>query len=313
MIEEKTVFVLGAGLSLDYGFPTGYNLRNKITNLLNWNNAVTPIPERIKILKGMGFSEEEIEMVRGQLEDGGFDTIDEFLLARKNERLRQLGKIGIAMALIEYENPNKFKHLSADTCFYRYLFKKMVENTTIENFAENSVSFVTYNYDRSLEFFLWNTLFNRYEVRLKEIEDKIMKKIKIIHVHGKLGDMHWQNPTSRDYKPQLDDVNLILASNGIINFDDIGEDHPNYMSARNEIKNADNVVFVGFGFHTLNLSRLVKDNCLDGKKRIIATCWGLGDREKKEIEGVTNRVLTSGNLVNKRAVSFANEYLTWLK
>ena len=189
----------------------------------------------------------------------------------------------------------------------------MVQNTIIpENFAENPVSFVTFNYDRSFEFFLWRTLLKHYEDIQEQEANIIINKLKIIHVHGQLGKLPWQNPTPRHYLPRVDQLNLGLGANGIENFNDVKSDYSGYKNARNEIREAKNVYFVGFGFHTLNLSRLIEENCLDGNKTILATALDIDGRRIKEIDQLTGGKLNSGNMKPVNAVQFAKEYLVGL-
>lgn len=312
MIKESTVFIFGAGLSSNYYFPTGAELRDEITNLLRFSDSAN-LPQQIKVLRRMGFTPDQITDFREQLEDGGFDTIDEFLEKRKSQAIHSLGKIAIAMALITHENPNLLsKNKSSDTCFYRFLFKKMVADTEKGTFAENPVSFVTFNYDRSFEFYLWRALSKYYEGIHPEEVNNIMKKLRIIHVHGKLGDLPWESPNSRAYSMGIDEGNLVSASNGIVNFNDIGGSYERYKKARYQISVSSKVYFIGFGFHNLNLSRLIEEGCLDGNKTILATALGITSTRVKEIDKLTNGKLNSGNMINESAIAFAHSRLILL-
>ena len=313
MIKESTVFIFGAGLSSDYFFPTGAKLRDEITELLKFSNSDPNLPQQIKVLRKIGFTPDQIIDFREQLEDGGFDTIDEFLEKRKSQAIHSLGKTAIAMALIRHENPNLLsKNKSSDTCFYRFLFKKMVENTEKGTFAENPVSFVTFNYDRSFEFYLWRALNKYYEGIHPEEVNNIMKKIRIIHVHGKLGDLPWENLNSRPYSTEIDEGSLVPASSGIVNFNDVGGSNERYKIARYKISVSSKVYFIGFGFHNLNISRLIEENCLDGNKTILATALNINPSRVKEIDTLTNGKLNSGNMINESAIAFAHSRLILL-
>lgn len=67
MIKEKTVFVFGAGLSSDYGFPTGKSLRDDIVQYINWNIGNLDLPTQIKRLVNMGFNENTIIRTRDKV------------------------------------------------------------------------------------------------------------------------------------------------------------------------------------------------------------------------------------------------------
>lgn len=316
MIKEKTVFIFGAGLSSDYHFPTDHQLRDKIIQdleLIEMSDHSKMATKRIELLERMSFSQEELIKFKEGLQRGCFDTIDQFLETRKDPRTIAIGKAAIAMALLSYESKAAFDTGFSNTCFYRFLFQKMVEGTSKETFKDNEVTIVTYNYDRSFEFFLWNTLRNHYE-GIKEGEvDNIMKEIKIIHIHGMVGQMHWQDPNFVNYGNEVNYENLILAKNGIVIFNEIDGAHNKYKEAHRAILEAENVVFVGFGFDLLNLSRLIEGGCLEGRSNILATAVGINDGKINKIARLTGGKLSSGNMIRKEAVPFANEYLTWLQ
>lgn len=308
MIKEKTVFVFGAGLSSDYKFPTGAQLRDEIASVCDTVTGGSKVAENLKILN-MDFTKEDLTNFRRQLMNGVFDTIDEFLEARKHPIYRALGKATIAIALIRHENPYVFQGRSSTNSFYNFLFKKMVNEATKENFSQNAVSFVTYNYDRSFEYFLSNSLLNRYEDIQDSEVDHIMSQMKIIHVHGSLGNMRWHGYNEREYDTTIDQNNVKIASEGIVNFNEVDGNYVGYKDARKELHEAKNVVFVGFGFHPLNLSRLAEGDCLLGKKRIIATSLGLTSEEISKIFTIAKRYVPTHD---ENAISFAKNRLTWL-
>lgn len=104
MIKNKTVFVFGAGLSSDYGFPTGQRLRDDIVEYINWNRSNSDLPARIKLLVKMGFDEDTIIRARETIRGGCFDTIDQFMETRPE--FRPLTKALIASIIIQHEHPD---------------------------------------------------------------------------------------------------------------------------------------------------------------------------------------------------------------
>ena len=73
-----------------------------------------------------------------------------------------------------------------------------MRSETLEEFGQNKVSFITFNYDRSLEHFLCTSLSNDFG---KSIADcaKVLANIPIVHLHGRLGYLPWQRGESRAY------------------------------------------------------------------------------------------------------------------
>ncbi len=312
MITEKTVFVVGAGLSNDYGFPLGPELKNRILKGTDPYSSTPTVKQNLSILDELGFDAKEINIFRRQLATGVFDTIDLFLERREGDnysRLRKLGRTAIAMTLIPLELPQQ-QVGQTDADFYSFLFDRMAKKTSKEAFAENKITIITYNYDRSYENFLQTALINHYDLTPAEANDMI-KKMKIIHVHGSLGGMPWQDKTRRDYAPILSPTLVDIASKSIVTFNDADANSTEYVDARKEMSEASNLVFVGFGFHPMNLSRLAAGISPANKNRIIGTALGLSTVDIEEIEKITNGQLSLGHLRDVSAVSLIKE-LNWL-
>ena len=311
MIKEKTLFVFGAGLSSDYGFPTGQKLRDDIVQYINWDRSNPDLPAQIKRLVKIHFNEDTIIRTRESIRRGGYNTIDEFMEIRPE--LRPLTKALIASVIIQHENPNNLS-LERDytNCFYRFIFDKMIAQSTLDTFADNNVSFITFNYDRSFEFFIERTLRERFS--LPEHDKKlleIMNEIQVIHVHGKLGKLPGYNGNEviRYYQPQIGDNSLGDICGDIISFVEVDDSNTKYMEAREKIELAKNLFFVGFGFHKTNTMRLLDGININNTKVVLGTAYGKDELDLKEIEKFTNGKLNSGNLINIKAVDFANKYL----
>ena len=75
-----------------------------------------------------------------------------------------------------------------------------MRGTSFEDFHTNKVSFVTFNYDRSLEHFLCRSLANSF-AKTEAEAGEVISKIPIIHLHGRLaicrGRMLRAAPTNR--------------------------------------------------------------------------------------------------------------------
>ncbi len=113
-------------------------------------------------------------------------SIDEFLEHRPE--FADIGKGAIARALIQYESPESL--YSDDDNWYRHLFHQM-RASSLKEFAKNRVTFVTFNYDRSLEHFLYTAAANLWGAQPQEVAEVICG-FPIFHVHGRLGSLPWQ-------------------------------------------------------------------------------------------------------------------------
>src|SRR4051812_27414002 len=177
MINQPTVLVLGAGASIPYGFPSGAKLVEMICGEAGqrYLNKIAPLGQKLRII-----SQSRIEGFQDALRRSGELSIDAFLEDRPE--FIELGKKLIACALIPCEvEANLWNDISKS--WYHYLFKSM--SCRFEDFSKNKITFVTYNYDRSLEHFLMQRIKNKYPVTA-EAAEAAFRQIKIIHLHGTL-------------------------------------------------------------------------------------------------------------------------------
>lgn len=288
MIQEETVFILGAGASSHLGYPLGSDLLKGIVEYLS------PIKDFGKISKEEHIKEKERQKNRGLLIEAGFSeesinefyenlrrygprNLDEFL--ENNPKYRGLAKVAIAQVLIPCEDDEIFaKHQD----WYQKLFDKMKE--TIDKFHENNVTFISFNYDRSLEQYLFHKL--KYsEVDKADECAAAVKKLKFIHVYGKLGDLPFQSSEGRPYKKTYDLNELLKASKGIMT---AHEQPQNIEIFENVFKNAKRILFLGFGFDMFNLNKLNLLPWVDGTKSITGTAFELDPDIKREAEAYFN-------------------------
>jgi len=92
MIRTPTVFVLGAGASQPFAFPTGRELVDHTVQALQSN-------ENRAFFTQLGFAEEDVIRFRDQLWGSGRNSVDAFLEHR--EEFVDVGKAVIAWALYE--------------------------------------------------------------------------------------------------------------------------------------------------------------------------------------------------------------------
>lgn len=266
MIKEPTVLVLGAGARKPYGFPTGLELlRYVCVNLQR--------PRQRKILRANGFLDGEIDQFREALFYSGRTSVD-FFLEHRPEFIR-IGKASICMTLIPFEIESKlFTMDERANSWYEYLWTKLA--TDIDRFRENPLSILTFNYDRSLEQYLFTTLRNAYGLLDAKAAEVIMA-IPIIHLHGRLGCLPWQSSTGRPYTADIEEEQLLFFSQQIkIISEGIGEDLE-FNSALSLLKEAKIIYFLGFGWNEVNVLRL--DINILKTKQVFGSTYNLGYAE----------------------------------
>lgn len=267
MIRNETVFVLGAGASIPYGFPSGKNLVKEI--IQNSRDSSSVISNFFGFELRTDFS--------NALEFSSAPSIDDFL--EKRPEFMKIGKIAISSQLIDKENP---AFISRETTgnWYELLWGCM--EAKVDDFVNNKISFITFNYDRSLEFFIHRALISYYGIK-KERAYEILAKIPIIHVHGMLGEFIEGSPNFRDYSPDLNIQNIEISSNMIHVFHEKSLDADKIKKqAESLIANAKTVCFLGFAYHPVNFKRIGIE-AFKLQVKMVGSCYGMGNAEKKAV------------------------------
>ena len=187
MITKPTVLILGAGASTPFGFPSGEELVSRILEYLEGGHPARDVlSHAIRALE----PSRTIDEFHEALFYSGRMSIDAFL--EHNSQFLEVGKMAIASVLVPLENERTL--FSASSNWYKLLFKYL--NTRFDEFAENKLSILTYNYDRSLEQFLLTALRYAYQGMKDEYVHcwDQLSRIPIVHLHGSLGEFPQAGP-----------------------------------------------------------------------------------------------------------------------
>ncbi len=298
MFNGRTVFVLGAGASYDYGFPLGSELKEKIINLLkislnDWGGIdgktdANVFFSSITTHKVWGIDQrifsDAAQIIRKGLP--GKLSIDEFIgLRNKEVNVTKLAKLAIAYLITKAEKDSKlmlnertanFNMLAEDGSWYHKFWHFLSEGIIGENiyriFDEtiNPVTIITFNYDRSLEHFLFHMIMNTYGIS----PDKtalIMQKFNIHHVYGSLGKLDESGHSTNAglsfghiknifYKmPGHNDLLLQEAAQLIKTYTEEIDDIDSIITMRASISRAEKLFFIGFGYHLQNMNLLFSE------------------------------------------------------
>jgi len=283
MITKKTVLVLGAGASIPFGFPSGKKLVALIADMIN-GDSVT-----VKLLMNHGYDKEYIWEFRKSLVLSGRFSVDEFLEYR-NEFI-DVGKEAIAAVLLRFEQTMNLFNVREESNWYQYLFGQL--NTSFDEFNQNKIAIITFNYDRSLEHYLFTALKNAYNKNGEECAEKL-NKIPVVHVYGKLGKLPWEKSQYSlvpfDSVIYPDKMGLYVGRGGEnikIIHENIEKD-PEFNQAFELLMDAEYIYFLGFGFNETNLKRLrIESLCHPDVplKVICGTSYGLSQKLFKIVNG----------------------------
>lgn len=262
MITTPTVLVLGAGASAPFGFPPGSTLLNRVVEALG-----SDIKKRNQLVAS-GFSEGLITEFRIALSESAQPSIDAFL--ERRPKFVALGKAVIAQALIPFERHGELSNPSRqEKNWYRYLFQQM-QVEKFDQFRENRLSVITFNYDRSFEHFLVTALSSAFEEDRGKCIEQVCA-IPIVHVHGQLAPLPWQalrQSFCRDYEKKATPEIILKAADGIKVISEGDESSPEFEQARELLSEAMKIVFLGFGYHETNMKRLGIEDYLGPIKKL---------------------------------------------
>lgn len=260
---EATVFVLGAGASSAYGFPLGPQLKNNIVDL----------PDSVlrTFLEEHNIDQATVESFKRDLRDGDYGTIDYFLERKK--RYRELGALCIATVIADAEAKSS---LFPQRDLYADLFYLLDVESGSDSIPP--VSVVTLNYDRSLEYFLFNNAEINCADEHEEHAKRKISKLLIIHAHGSLC-----NISDAPYGKVKGDKNLLEdAARRIRIVSDRFDDSHEFHAAQDAVASAHNIVFLGFGYHHRTLEALLAK--ADPKnQKIFGTSRSFADERQRAV------------------------------
>jgi hypothetical protein len=299
-MHRKTVFVIGAGASKEANLPTGSELKEKISYLLDitfdFSRQISGdrlITDALRIhVQGPGGQRGDINP---HLEQAWFIrdamplaiSIDNFIDAhRDNEKVALCGKLAIVRSMLDAEKnsllyfeksrqDSNINFISLDEAWYLSFFQLLTENCQKDNLKERfeSVTLIIFNYDRCIEHFMFHALRNYYRISQAEAAD-IVKCISIYHPYESVGSLPWfDSRDSMEFGAEPYGEQLLRLAGKIKTFTE-GTD-PNssdILKIRSHMSVTERLVFMGFAFHELNMQLIVPDKHED-RKGIPPKCY----------------------------------------
>jgi len=310
MFKKPTVFVLGAGASWHYGYPTGEELvrevgrkcdvleqyfasameepvgrmpqyvQEKLTSIRQ-EKSLSPANEQYRAWSD---AISECAQLKQRLRNVDPLVIDYFL--GQNIELQPLGKMLIAWVIREREtryqresrNMNRkiiFEDTPPEDNWIRYVVHRLVVGcASSKELLQNQVTFVTFNYDMSLEDQIRNGLRSNSLFSVKDVNE-FLGGNRFLHVYGKirdnlntdfvpLYDLHapGAKPTAKidpDFAKGILDQ-LYRISRDIRTIDPHEKsDETQLEKIRNIIYRAQCIYVLGFGFDRKNCERIGLD------------------------------------------------------
>ncbi|MBY3492557.1 hypothetical protein [Rhizobium laguerreae] len=297
MFEDKTVFVIGAGASQEFGLPVGWDLLKEIreNSWFQFNRTAVPQSGNRKIYDTVyGKYEKDPDAltavfkgmadIRNGIDSAG--SIDEFINRHSDDPIiAEIGKIQIAHAIVKAEaNSNLIAQKGRETDginwdsaentwiapFSRALFDG-VRAREVDTLGEN-IKIICFNYDRCIEHYLEYAIQKAYRDVDRNHARQIVRNMKIIHPYGSLGSI-----SQISFGTPLEHVDLYHVTKNLITWSESVEDDEMVRDIQGAIREARSIVFMGFAFANQNMGLLsaAVDDDLPYFKNVYSTGYGL--------------------------------------
>jgi hypothetical protein len=269
VLREPTVFILGAGASHPYGFPSGQGL-------LQGARVHDEETLRRELRQLNRDSLQQIPAFRNALARTLEKSLDAMLEMRTD--LSEVGKAFMARVLLECERSNRGRNLDPEGAWHRELWTA-ISAKSLEEVSQCALTIVTFNYDRSVEYALIGALEARFKRSRSECAEALAS-IGPIHLHGSLGvlpEFSTPGQASVLYGGDSQEVTPVNCLNAAAGIRIIHEAHPNdeaFARARDALSTAKRVVFLGFGYANQNIERLQLQTCLNPATQIYLCVTG---------------------------------------
>lgn len=295
MTSTPTTLVLGAGASKPYRFPTGRELAGMLNNESDLHELGELHP----------LSKRDVHEFCETFHRSQMYSIDAFLARRGNDSwsagaptFGEIGKLAISLVLSRCEDANRL-FINQGDHWYRYLWNCI--GTSLDGLKETQLRIITFNYDRSLEYYLLTTIQNSFGI-LRDKAAEHLRYLPILHVYGQLGDLPELAENRNDacaYDHQkVTAVRIRTGARSIRVIDEQRDEDEVFARALEWIKTSHRICFIGFGFDSTNVRRLklreLRAQSLEASFDSIqcagyATTYGMEDAERALVINLLTR------------------------
>lgn len=302
MTKKKTVFVLGAGASFEFGLPVGDTLKEWISNDLNYR-----YDDQGRVAGGDGLIFDALRHASQVNQDASTSaymkaarsiaaglplahSIDNYLHNHNRDKhVKLAGKLGIVRSILNAERASSLyvkegRPIDFSTCSNTWAVRFariMTEQCNLEGLKERlaSMAFIVFNYDRCLEHFLTHAISTSYGISLEKASTFI-GELEIYHPYGTVGDLPWMTPRKAEvieFGGSPDVLKLYRLAEEIKTFTEGTSIHDSEILAiRACMQNADRFVFLGYAYHQMNMDLLLGDTPKSEKtRRVFGTAFGM--------------------------------------
>jgi hypothetical protein len=237
---------------MPYGFPSGATLVDEIIE------SLTNVDAEVERLFEPDFDRPHRWAFAQALMGSQRTSIDTFL--EGNKGFTEIGKLAISYCLFGYERREAVLRCTHLQQWYKYFFNTFLLKSSPENFAENKLLVITFNYDRSFEFALVNAIKDSYGMSEQDAQQTMASGLRMLHLHGDLGALFESDGgpgEQRDFTPALTPESVGIAQRRIrVVHDDSPVTLASYNAANEALQKYEIACFLGFSYNEVSLQRL---------------------------------------------------------
>jgi hypothetical protein len=277
MFRKFTTIILGAGASAECELPLGSALLNTVASALKFRFDLGG-----RLISGEPYIYDLLQRRYGRSKIGrisqasnalaaaapNFTSIDEALnYFGAQPDIVTIGKLAIVYSMVSAENASKLE-IDRQTgrpnidklrnTWYDLLFSIAISGLRKENINEifANVQIINFNYDRTLECFLFHALTGPAGIAPTDAAD-IVGNLRVVRPYGSLGNLDWHRPGTH-IGGLLDDA-LFAKIDGIRTFTEAHQENVK-VQINQALDQSELVVVLGFGFHSQNMALFSPSN-----------------------------------------------------
>ncbi|TNE62147.1 MAG: hypothetical protein EP335_13335 [Alphaproteobacteria bacterium] len=334
MFIEETVFVVGAGASMELGLPSGPELASQISldanfkwqqnrfiegnkklhdfaHLLSQQFSGDAVSTAHKLSKGLTLAASIDNFIATHLDDpfmvaiGKAAIVNRILLAEQNSYLYYR------------TNPNDWNTAQVKKSWLMPFFHKLVsgvKQSEISNIFRN-VSIISFNYDRCIESFLCTAISRYFDCDILT-SFSIVSGLKIVRPYGSIAPLA-RNDTVENALTYGAEPSVARLSHFYQNIKTFSEDDPDkdiLHAAQNLVLKARKIVFLGLAFHAQNIPFY---SVLDADKlgprqlrglspKVFATAYSRSKADVEYIYGELNSCICNAYQTNSAEIYVEN-------
>jgi hypothetical protein len=319
MTRNKTVFVLGAGASYEFGLPVGDTLKEQISKLLsykeddfgNLSGGDATISNALRYLSqanggdGRAAPYFNAAKIISNALPLAF-SIDNFLHNHNHdEHVKACGKLGIVRSILKAEQSSKLYDadggmIQFDKCKETWAVRFMrliTEQCPLADLPDRlaKLVFIVFNYDRCLEHFLAHALKLSYGISMEQACG-IVDDMEIYHPYGTVGNLPWMSKHKGreiSFGGSPNTGNLLELAKEIKTFTESTDIHESdILAIRGSIQNAERMIFLGYAYHPLNMNLLIGDSPRSNvTRRVFGTAYGMSASDTTTIRDYLDNTL----------------------